>query len=160
MNKQVFERFWSKVRIADDANGCWEWLAGRSSEGRYGTFCLDGKMDQAHRSSWTINRGPIPDGQCVLHSCDNTICVRPSHLFLGTQADNVEDMMCKGRHGIPATPCGSKHPESKLDEKKVAEIRVIYGAGNISQKALAAQYGVTAMVVNKIVRRKSWKHLP
>lgn len=153
-------RFWRKVEV-DDSNPmrCWRWSAGMASEGRYGVFYLNGKMEQAHRASWLINIGAIPDGLCVLHSCDNTHCVRPSHLFLGTQADNVDDMMRKGRRGNPVPPCGSKHPEAKLKEERVRVIRSDYASGEYTQSELAIREGVTAMVINKIVRRKSWKHV-
>lgn len=156
----VLKRFWAKGRVnSRRVNGCWVWTAGRSSGGRYGSFYLNGKMEQAHRAAWIIFRGPIPKGKCVCHTCDNTICIRPSHLFLGTQAQNVADMMRKGRRGNPISPAGSKHPESKLNERQVAAIRRLYATGRYSQRALADRFWVTVMVVNKIVRRKSWKHV-
>ena len=91
-------RFWQRVKKAD-GDACWEWdnVAGR----RYGQFYLHGKQVQAHRASWELNVGEIPDGIKVLHRCDHTHCVRPDHLFLGTQADNVADMISKGRAVFP-----------------------------------------------------------
>lgn len=106
----VAQRFWSKVDkngpIASHAPGlgqCWIWT-GSTSEG-YGQINVgggDGRHDWAHRVSWEIHHGPIPDGLWVLHRCDNPSCVRPDHLFLGTVADNNRDMIAKGRHRSPS----------------------------------------------------------
>jgi hypothetical protein len=94
-------RFWDKVRIGD---GCWEWQASKRATG-YGQFAYLGKPSvKAHRVAWMLNRGLIPDGVCVLHRCDNPGCVRPSHLFLGTQEDNIRDREVKGR-----SPTGDAH---------------------------------------------------
>jgi len=93
------DRFWAKV---DKASGlgpqgtCWEWQASLNSDG-YGNIGIEQMTDRAHRLSWRLHYGPIPDGLSVLHKCDNPPCVRPDHLFLGTQADNVHDMQAKGR---------------------------------------------------------------
>lgn len=92
----VAERFWRYVVPMMDDRGCWEWtgaLKGGSSLS-YGIF---GKHDRAHRVSWEINCGPIPAGLFVLHRCDNASCVNPRHLFLGTQRQNMHDMLAKGR---------------------------------------------------------------
>lgn len=88
--------FWARVTKAE-GDGCWLYPAGKSKPGSYITVYLLGYYIQAHRLAWRILNGPIPDGLCVLHTCDNTHCVRPDHLFLGTRKDNVNDMMRKGR---------------------------------------------------------------
>lgn len=89
-------RFFSKVTKA--ANGCHEWAASVFKTG-YGQFAVSArKPETAHRMAWLLQRGEIPEGLQVLHKCDNRKCANVEHLFLGTQADNVADMMSKGRH--------------------------------------------------------------
>jgi hypothetical protein len=91
---RLLRRFYAKFLIAD---GCWEWAASLNDAG-YGQMSVNGVPDRAHRISWHIHRGEIPDGLFVLHKCDNRRCVKPDHLFLGTHADNMRDMSRKGRH--------------------------------------------------------------
>jgi len=92
------DRFWSHV---DTSGECWVWTAARASKrGGYGRFGIENQQTEyAHRVSWRLAYGPIPTGLWVLHHCDNPPCVRPSHLFLGTQVENMADMTIKGRHG-------------------------------------------------------------
>jgi hypothetical protein len=91
------ERFWSKVRRGTKFE-CWEWQAARNDDG-YG-LCRGGSrsIEGAHRVSWRLANGEIPEGQQILHRCDNRACVNPAHLFLGSQQDNIADMLAKGRH--------------------------------------------------------------
>lgn len=86
------ERFWQKVEKTDT---CWLWRGSKNTTG-YGQLRTD-RLEKAHRISWEIHNGPIPDGLAVLHACDNPPCVNPSHLWLGTQADNARDRQAKGR---------------------------------------------------------------
>lgn len=106
------ERFWSHV-VVRGANECWEWTASvrQGRDGGYGMFWVDGKCWGAHRVSWTLHFGPIPDGLCVLHRCDNRPCQNPGHLFLGTKKDNNRDKSAKGRHhNQQKAHCPKGHP--------------------------------------------------
>jgi hypothetical protein len=87
------EHFRSMIEQSD---GCWLWSGSKDRDG-YGTYHVSRVTQKAHRVSWELSFGAVPDGLCVLHKCDNPCCVRPDHLFLGTQADNVKDMNQKGR---------------------------------------------------------------
>lgn len=91
----AIERFNEKY-IVNEENGCWEWTA-RLDQSGYGLLCYDGGMKGAHRFSYKTYVGEIPEGIYVCHTCDNPKCVNPSHLFLGTQQDNMDDMYNKGR---------------------------------------------------------------
>lgn len=92
--KNVEERFWNKVLIIPE-HSCWEWI-GAKTNGGYGQ--IDHKIRYAHRLSWFFYTKQLPKELKVLHSCDNPGCVRPEHLFLGTQLDNMRDMYKKGRN--------------------------------------------------------------
>lgn len=95
------------------ASGCWEWQRSRMNSG-YGRVYQGFMRDMgAHRAAYIVWKGDVPEGFCVLHRCDNRICINPSHLFLGTKADNTRDMVAKGRHRCPArerTACPRGHP--------------------------------------------------
>lgn len=97
--RPVADRFWERVEVAD-SDECWEWQGSCFPKG-YGQMWVgpkgSGTMCRTHRLSWWMHRGPIPDGLKILHHCDNPPCVNPSHLFLGTNDDNMEDMVSKGR---------------------------------------------------------------
>ena len=103
----VVKKFWDMVNKSD--LGCWLW--GDTKTKNYGFLKVDALIFRAHRISWMLNVGPIPQGQWVLHKCDNPPCVRPDHLFVGTVVENVKDAMKKGRHGLAIyTHCKRGHP--------------------------------------------------
>jgi len=135
---------------------CWDWTAACLPNG-YGYFAAHGKMGYAHRYSWEMTHGPIPDGLHVLHHCDRRCCVNPAHLFLGTRSDNMRDMVSKGRAGRES-PHGEHSPNAKLTEANVREIRAAVAAG-ASRKALARHFGVSAPTVRAVVEGKSWVHV-
>jgi DNA-binding CsgD family transcriptional regulator len=145
----VSTRFWPKVRKGD---GCWIWLG--ANNGKYGHILTYKVMEYSHRVSWEIHYGPIQAGMNVLHRCDNPLCVRPDHLFLGTQSDNIKDCVAKGRFAH-ARARGERHAHAKLTESDVLAIR----ADSRLQKDIARQHGITQAVVSKIKRRRLWGHL-
>lgn len=101
------ERFWAKVTKTE---GCWEWTGARTSRG-YGNVWQGNRSTLAHRVSWTVHFGSIPEGKHVLHHCDNPPCVKPEHLFLGDHYANMRDCRQKGRHAQAAkTHCSQGHP--------------------------------------------------
>lgn len=144
-------RFFAVVEKGDK---CWEWK-GVVNKAGYGFFAPQkGCHVFSHRFSWEMHFGPIPDGLFVLHRCDNPPCVRPDHLFLGTDMDNSTDKILKNRHAH-----GSKHGQAKLDECKVAEIRRIYNAGGVTKSSLARTFGVSNGVIREVIRGDAWKHV-
>mgnify|MGYP001618256634 CR=1 FL=1 len=101
------DRFWSKVDM--NPHHCWEWLRSTDNHG-YGQFSLNRRPRKAHIVSYMLTKGEIPKGQKVRHTCDNPPCVNPDHLILGTQYDNVRDMVTRGRHGNTIkTHCKNNH---------------------------------------------------
>lgn len=161
--------FWEKVGRKGKRD-CWEWRAYRQPKG-YGLIAHGRGTMLAHRMSWLLNVGMIPDGLCVLHKCDNASCVNPSHLFLGTRADNNHDMERKGRavhpegdnNGSRLHPellaRGSRHGMSKLTEPEVREIRSEYKTGTTTHRRLATKFGVARSLIRFIVKRITWKHI-
>ncbi len=144
------KRFWSKVE--HKPGGCWEWTAGTNRG--YGEFWLSGGMRKAHRVSYKMEYGSIPTNMCVCHHCDNPPCVRPSHLFIATQKENLTDAYLKGRlrNGVSI---GSAHGRSKLTEKQVSGIL----KDTRTHGDIAKDYNVSRSTVSLIKQRKTWKHV-
>ena len=142
-------RFWKYVR---KTHACWLWTAGRNACG-YGLLGRGrGKSSLAHRISWEINIGEIPKGLCVLHRCDIPHCVRPDHLWIGTQGDNIWDMVVKGRRSYD-NMIGIANPRGKLTDTQVRRIRHKYlkcgGRSDLVPK-IAKEFGVTRQCVWQI----------
>lgn len=136
----------------NEHTGCWEWK-GKLGHGGYAYVKTKGKHHGAHRFSYMLRHGTIPKGMVVCHSCDNTKCVNPDHLFLGTQKDNLQDAARKER-----ISCGERRPEAVLTEKAVREIRSLWLQGYKYQH-LAERYGVRMEAIGKVIRGERWKHM-
>ena len=147
-----FQKAWNRMRPKISfLGGCWHWTASKDGKG-YGRLGGSKLGSRAHRISFQIFRGPIPPGMFVCHTCDNPSCVRPSHLFLGTNHDNVEDMKAKGRSPINV---GSRNPRCKITDSDVIAIRSSIEKGTV----LARLYGVDPATISQIRHRKSWAHI-
>lgn len=157
-------RFWARV---EKTEGCWLWHGPVNPYSGYGWFTLFGKHVSAHRYSWQLEHGPIPEGLNVCHNCDvnypvrdwtNRRCVRPDHLFLGTQADNLLDMRTKQRGYPPPHLAGVANARSKLSEADVIAIRERYSPGAITYAMLAEEYGVSIAAIRFVARGLTWQH--
>jgi hypothetical protein len=136
-------------------SGCWEWAGAKNKEG-YGHFRMSGKVMLAHRCSYLLLTGDIPEGMIVMHSCDNPSCVNPEHLRAGTHADNMADRNFKGRASGGSLK-GGRHPGAKLTASDIKSIRSLCGRG-IPQSKIAARFNISQPTVCNINRRKSWSH--
>lgn len=138
--KTLFERFWEKVEI-DSGDKCWLWCSQKDKNG-YGLFRFNGKHAFAHRVAYELTHGVSIGEKCCLHHCDVPACVNPSHLFLGSQADNLRDMQKKGRQ-----VSGEQHGNHKLTDKDVDEIM---SSPHVKGIDLATKYGVSPAHISNI----------
>lgn len=135
---------------------CWEWQGMRTATG-YGIVARPGKHGRtitAHRYSYELHIGPIPEGMLVCHKCDNPPCCNPNHLFIGTIAENQQDMAEKGRSRY-----GENHWRHKLTTQDVKAIRELYADAGWPMRQLANHFGVSESAIFKTIKRKSWKHV-
>jgi len=144
---QLYDRLCKRLQVIP--NGCWEWQGYCISDG-YGQITVDGAPKRVHRVMFEEMVGPIPEGMCVLHSCDNPPCANPAHLWLGTHADNMADRDAKGRQGAAR---GEKNGRSKLTWEQVEAIRM----DTRLQYVIASDYGVSYQLISKIKAKKYWK---
>ena len=145
-----FDRSW----IPEPNSGCWIWIKEINIQTGYGVLITQykrtRKKNSAHRISWMLYRGPIPDGLHVLHRCDTRCCVNPEHLFLGTNNDNIRDMRSKNRH------CkGESAGLVKLTESAVREIR----GSKEHYASLADKFHVAPLTVWDVIHNKTWRHI-
>ena len=145
------DRFWAKVIKTDT---CWLW-SGSKLPGGYGQMARQRGIRphiRAHRLSWELANGDIPDGLFVCHHCDNPACVRPDHLFLGTNGDNMRDMVSKGR-----STARERNPQAKLTMPGARLIRQRYSEGGITYKQLAVDFNVSRPAIAFVIRGETWK---
>ncbi len=151
-------RFWDKV-VKPSFTDCWLWQGGKDKD-QYGKFSavINGKrIDiRAHRYSWMLANGIKISSKLlfVCHTCDEPMCVRPDHLFLGEVQDNVDDMVSKSRHAH-----GERQAAAKLTEQDVRDIRTLYTTGNYNMIQIANKYNVGRTAIGYIINGKSWKHV-
>ena len=144
--KTIEDRFWSKVDIKGE-DDCWNW---KRNGFRYGSFIIGNKTHRAHRIAWKLfNKKEIPEGFYVLHRCDNTLCVNPKHLYLGTQQDNMNDMKRKGRQ---SRLFGERGGRCKLTSLQVEEMRALHKTGKYSKAELARRFNIGWSQTQRIVR--------
>lgn len=147
----IEKRFFQHIVAGD--NGCIHWTGAKNGKG-YGLFYHDGRQRRATHASWFIAHGVWPEDQ-VLHTCDNPGCVAPDHLMLGSNRDNVDDMLTKGRQLK-----GEDKPSAKLTEDVVLEIRRRGAAGTHTFAQMAAEFGVKADTIARAMHGETWSHLP
>ena len=145
-------RFWSKVEKQGPAE-CWEWTAHRK-DGR-AIYSIKHRACPAARIAFVLNGGTLKSGMLVCHHCDNAGCVNPAHLYQGTYLDNARDLAERGHRVIPA---GSAHPNSKLTDDQVRQIRARYDAGE-KRNHLAKEFGVSFPVLDVVARRLRYRNV-
>ncbi len=151
--------FWERVNkdgpipaVCPELGPCWLWT-GPKTVMHYGCIRVRKKTRYAHVVSWFLATGEWPGALDTLHRCDNPPCVNPSHLFLGTHADNMTDMVVKKR-----SACGERHRLAKLTKEQVLEIRAA-DLANVTPLELAARYGVARRTIYGILSRTIWRHI-
>jgi DNA-binding XRE family transcriptional regulator len=147
------ERFWSKVAKRGPKD-CWLWTGATTFRGygKLGNRANHGSDRFAHRVSYELNIGPIPDGLCVCHTCDTPLCVNPSHLFLGTLAENNADREAKGRG---SDKHGANNPRARLTAAIVKKIKKLRAKG-MSQEKIGKIVGFPQTTISKIDRGVGW----
>lgn len=164
--QDVRERFDEKC-VPEPNSGCLIWLG--ATDGRYGDLVVRQRHHKAHRFAWEMANGDIPEGLYVLHKCDNTFCVNPGHLFLGTYSDNMRDCSRKRRNAMQRRPhrsrfnsldiprpFGEAHGNAVLTVKRVLVIKSLAAEGR-SSTSIAREFKVSAGQVRKIVAGKAWR---
>ncbi len=146
----VEQRFFSYV---EKTESCWNWKGFLNKKG-YAQFRINYTRHPAHRVAYLLFRGPVEAGLLVCHRCDNPRCVNPDHLFLGTNQDNVRDMVSKKRHRT-----GSRKPNSKMNDESVRELFTMCSKRYFEHEELAKMFGVCRPLITNILNGKRWKHL-
>ncbi len=152
--------FWARVDRKND-DECWNWMGLKKQSPKnpspYGSLGWNGKVTGAHRVAFEIANGEIPKGMMVLHTCDNTLCCNPAHLYIGDHAQNMRDMVDRRRR--KGAGSGQLNGRAKLTQNQASEIRAVYAAGGLSQDKIASMYGVSQFAISAIVRNKRYKEV-
>lgn len=158
------ERFYAKI-ARGEADECWPWIAAKDDNG-YGRFSFNRRPRLAHRVAFLLVHGRWPTPKCR-HTCDHPECCNPAHLVEGTQADNIRDMIERGRYGphrgvaiAAAIPRGEMHYMAKFTAETILDIRHRRSTKQTSRIQLAAEYKTSKSHITRIVQRKVWKHVP
>jgi hypothetical protein len=149
MDKAIISKIKQKVEVNE--NGCWNWSGSPHKANGYARIMINGKRTLVHR----LVMGD-PDGKCVLHKCDNSRCVNPDHLYIGTHQDNMDD---KVRNGRCASLKGEENPSAGMSEETAREVIRLLQKG-VRQCKIVSELGLSYIQVHLIARGKSWKHLP
>lgn len=157
---EINTRFWAKILCGLTPDACWEWLGATYGFG-YGHFAYGPRAEPTHTAahiySYVLHGGVLTtEKPCVLHACDRPPCANPRHLWAGTQQDNTQDMMSKGR-GRYIVRHGSAHAEAKLTDEQVAIIRAEYVPYKTPLRIFAARFGVTEATIHLVARGKSYR---
>lgn len=164
----LYDRFWSKVDKTTTPDGCWTWTACKAKDPKHAYGYIGMKVDgswkriAAHRVVYEmIENHKIPKGKLICHSCNNPSCVRPDHLYLGTKLTNIMDCIRAGQQNILK---GEDSPNSTLTEAQVRDIRNLYSSrighyrqASVSQRKLAAKYGVSRATIRAVIAHKTYK---
>jgi len=155
--KTLEEKFWLYTEVGPFMD-CWLWHGPTDYKQGYGRLYYERhKHIKAHRLSYILHNGPIPDNLLICHTCDNPQCVNPNHLYAGTHLDNAADAKERNRLKHPDNS-GENHGLSKLTEAAVLEIRRLYAEGHTRQ-SLAEKFGVLPGTISKVTLRQRWKHI-
>lgn len=141
-----------RSRVVESGDGCWNWSGHKNADG-YGQLWVK-KLWRAHRYAWTLFRGKIPTGKCVLHRCDNPSCVNPDHLFIGTNQDNVDDRKKKNRG---CRLYGELNGRAKLSAAQVEKIRSLRASG-VTVSELSKKFNTPKGTISCVVYGLTWKH--
>lgn len=145
-----------KEKLGEDGE-CWPFLGSKNKD-NYGQLTFRGRTHLAHRVSYTLFKWEIPKGMYVCHHCDNPICCNPYHLYIGTQKDNMRDMITRGRQNRHK-PLGETNHFAVLNSEKVIEIRELKARTYMSDYKIAKMFGVSRATIQLIVTRKTWTHI-
>lgn len=157
-DRRPFEERFQNAITPEPMSGCWLWTR-FVNPGGYGTIRLNGPRVLAHRASWTVAHGPIPDGMVVCHKCDTPSCVNPDHLYVGTQRQNMDDCSRRGRTGPQRAPASYRgcngRGNAKLDASQVVAMRKMRADG-VRVVEIAERTGVTPGHVYKVTNSRFW----